>query len=236
MNVKEIQGGAMKAIQKFVFILLLSLSFSLLAVTYNKLPRDIDDLIQSADIIVIGNIGEVIDKKLFYGYQDGADLLAEQEQVTPFTLGLPLVDYKINVQEVIRSGNEIKDAHDIIFRTFEDHDEMLSVSSIKEGNGKKILFLTKNPDNETYGIISLIHKIDLEKANGEISYSFENKDYEVPFAPKVSPDDLSMKLRQKQIAYFNLLRFNGRNLGRLLPSQSKSIIKIPIDRRSIRLM
>lgn len=175
-----------------MFVLLI-FSTSLLAITYNKLPRDIDELIERSDLIVIGTLGETVDKRLFYGYQDGADKLAQQEQETPFTLGLPLVDYAIHVQEVIMDDKEFPladtNSRRVVFRTFEDEDEASSAAAVKDRRGRMVFFLTRNPDNETYGIISSLHRIKLGDGDDEISYSFELRDHEVPFAPKAKSKD-----------------------------------------------
>lgn len=171
----------------YAFIMLM-ISNCLLADVYNRLPKELGELVKTSDLILIGTIGEIIDERLFYGYQDkdNADRLAQKEQETPFTLGLPLVDYTVHVQEIIMDDKRFPltetNTHTIIYRTFEDHDEVSSASAVNDRRGKMVFFLSRNPVNETYGITSFLHKIKLGNGKDEITYSFNKKNLKVPFA------------------------------------------------------
>lgn len=164
-------------------LLLITFSSNLSATSYAPLPNDISELINTSDLIVIGTIGEIVDKRLFYGYQDGAELLTEKHLETPTPLALPLVDFSIAVQEIIMDDEKFPIADNkkpVIFRIFQDHDKVSSTASMEDRKGKMIFFLTRTPDNKAYGITSLMHRIKLE--NDEVLYSMEGINYKVPFA------------------------------------------------------
>lgn len=195
-------NNTMKTISSLTFMLILFVfSISLYAVqTYNPFPRDIDGLVKTSDLVVIGSIGETVDKRLFYGYQDSADQMAELEQETPFTLGLPLVDYAIHVEEIIMDDKEfpLADTGDrtVTYRVFEDNDEASGPFAVEDRKGKMIFFLTRNPDNETYGIVSFMHRIKLGDGSNEISYSFKHENFEVPFALGVKNTDFVKEVKK----------------------------------------
>jgi hypothetical protein len=75
-------------------------------------------------------------------------------------LGLPLVDFLINAEEIIKDDSDyphIRNKANIIYRIFENHDFISSESAKNILSGRGIFFFKRNPDNETYGIISLMH-------------------------------------------------------------------------------
>lgn len=55
---------------------------------------------------------------MFYGYQKNASELAEMDKHTPFSLGLPLVDFSLNIHEVIMNNhnNPIASEDKVIYR------------------------------------------------------------------------------------------------------------------------
>jgi hypothetical protein len=173
-------------------------SNTLLAESYRKFPRDIEELVRTSDLIVIGTTGEIIDQRMFYGYQNGADALAQKEQETPFSLGLPLVDYAIHIQEIIMNDKEypLADINDIvIYRTFEDQEITTSADAIKDREGKIMFFLTRNPDNETYGITSMMHRIKLGDGHNNVSYTFKGENMQIPFAPSATSDEFTKEVK-----------------------------------------
>lgn len=191
----------MNSIHKFIYaIILLVLTNSLSATIYTPTPRNIDELVKTSDLIIIGTLEEIVDKRLFYGYQEGADLLAQKEYTTPFQLGLPLVDYAIHVQEVIMDDKEFpladSGARTVIYRTFEDHDWVSSAEAIESRKGKIMFFLTRTPDNEAYGIFSIMHRIKLGDGSNDVSYSLNNEDIGIPFAPESKSEEFITDIKK----------------------------------------
>jgi hypothetical protein len=175
--------------------------------SYAPLPQNIDDLVSTSDLIVIATIGKVLDKRQFYGYQENADSLAAKDKEVPLQLGIPIVDFAIEVTEIIQDDKEfprLDNEDSIILRTFQNHDSLSSPIAVKERSGKMMLFLTRNPDNETYGLYSTMHKVMFNNLDEEISYSLNGIDYVIPFAEKVKAKDFINEVK----TYINSRKMN----------------------------
>lgn len=138
----------------------------------NPLPDNIEHLVKSADIIIVGKVGDVVNTEIFYGYGPEAEELSKQDEETSALLGLPIVDYEITVEEVILGTNDLEKNSTILFRMpGASEPENRDTDFIEEGQ-QKLLFLTANPDG-TYGISSFMHLMSIE---GEaIHYYFEGE-------------------------------------------------------------
>ncbi len=176
--------------------LLFIVSGGLHAVTYTPLPKNINELINTSDLIVIGSIGKVVDKREFYGYGRDQKFMAIKDAETPFSLGLPLVDFSINVEEILMDDLVNTQARDevgeIVYRVFLS-DKQLS-EEMESRKEKVLLFLTRNPDNKTYGVTSLMHHIILK--DKQPSYVFNGKEYELPFNSKSSSINFINKIKK----------------------------------------
>jgi len=174
----------MKNILSTCLVLLISLiSGNLLAKSYAALPENMNQLVKSSDLIIIGTIGEIVNKQKFWGYGETAEFIAKMDPPPPDSLALPLVDYSINVREVIMDDKDYpisKSKKEVILRVFEDEYYLSSESAKLDKEGTMIFFLGRNPDGKTYGVSSLMHKIRLDNADNKASYSFEGKTYHVP--------------------------------------------------------
>ena len=187
----------MKSISNLACVLFFTIiSSGLAADVYNKMPTSLVELVNSSDLIVIGTYGGVFDKRLFYGYQENADQLEQLEQETPFTLGLPLIDYAIEIEEINKNDEKFQiddSSSSVIYRTFEDDDEASSEFSVEDRKGRTIFFLSRNPDNETYGITSFMHRI---KLGNTIKYSFDKQYFSIPFAESENSAQFVEEVRQ----------------------------------------
>ncbi|MFK5971285.1 MAG: hypothetical protein QM487_14360 [Candidatus Marithrix sp.] len=165
------------------------ISNNLMAMSYTPFPKNIGDLVNTSDLIVIATIGEVLDKREFYGYQDDAELLAVKDKEIPIQLGLQIVDFSVKVTEIIQDDKEfprLGSENSIIIRIFQSHDTLSSSIAVKERSGSMVLFLTRNPDDKTYGLYSAMHKIMFDNLDKEVFYYLNGIDYKVPFIGKIA--------------------------------------------------
>ncbi|MDF1584749.1 MAG: hypothetical protein P1P78_15765, partial [Methyloprofundus sp.] len=73
---------------------------------------------------------------------------------------------------------------------------LLSAKNAQENQGRFILFLARNPDNETYGFYSLAHKVRLD--NRGAKYFFEDKEYDV-LDGSINPDNFVKAVKEKSV-------------------------------------
>lgn len=138
----------------------------------NPLPDSVDHLVESSDIIVVGKVGEAVNTEIFYGYGSEAEDLARQDKETSATLGLPIVDYEIIVEEVILGSTDLEQNGTILFRIAGAPEPENRDTGFIEIGDRKLLFLTANPDG-TYGISSFMHLMSIEGES--ITYFFEGE-------------------------------------------------------------
>jgi hypothetical protein len=125
--------------------------------------------------------------------------LAAKDKETPFPLGIPLVDFAVKVKEIIQDDKEfprLNNEDSIILRTFQNHDNLSSPIAVKERSGSMILFLTRNPDDKTYGLYSIMHKVMFNNLDEEVSYSLNGISYVISFAEKVKAKDFISKVKK----------------------------------------
>lgn len=126
-------------------------------------PVTVDGYLNSSDVIVLGRIGPVVSVHTFYGYQNDA---AERERIddsTSMSSGVPMVDYEVIVDEVISTdGYYREDAGEpLVIRVMRDHDR-LDETEVIQDSGTFLFFLSRNPDDATYGFFSFGHKVNVD--------------------------------------------------------------------------
>lgn len=152
-----------------VFFILINLSYQAGFSSPTPVPSNMDQLLSSSDMIVIGHIDEIISMSQFSGYNNKAPSL-------PYPFSLPLVDFRIEVEDIIRDDEEFPYNGLLIYRTFINHKKLNSSRSASIKKGRRIFFLARNPDNLTYGIQSVMHMIHLDNKKG-VFFSYN----EIPF-------------------------------------------------------
>lgn len=156
-------------------ITIISVLFSqmLLASSLIPAPGTVEQYMTSSDIVVRGTIGDAVKVHTFYGYQSNAAELERLDAQTHMSLGIPMVDYVVEIDEVIYDSESVlKTVDSIILRVFRQHD-FIEVLEEVEDSGNFLLFLKMNPDNQTFGFFSFGHKVNIDgekpvfKAAGE---------------------------------------------------------------------
>jgi|GEM_PF-3269066 len=125
---------------------------------FNPLPSTIDELVSSSDIIISGYFDEIINQGNFYGYGPEAVEIEAIDKETTNRLSVPFIDYSIRIDAVLDG----EASREVIFRVVSDLDSIKRNEETMFSSGKKLMFLTQNPDGETYGISSSIHLVDIE--------------------------------------------------------------------------
>ncbi len=188
----------LKKVVSFAICLLFCCFNNLWAMSFAPLPNDINELVNQSDLIVVGRIGAIVDKRKFYGYQASASWLEEKDAETPFSLSVPIVDFEIQVKQIIRDDINFPHKHNykFILRIIQNHDDLFTQKSIAERKGNMILFLTRNPDNKTYGFYSPMHRVRFDNLDQEIYFSYQNNSYKLPFAEKTKAMDFINEVKK----------------------------------------
>src|SRR5688572_13545040 len=120
-------------------------------------PRSLADYLDTADLIVVGRIGQVHKIHTFFGY----DWIGP---TPPAYLGIPMVDYAVIVTEVIRDDvrHPVSTRSPLLLRVIQDHSTISAPETLAQNAGEFLLFLTRNPDGATYGFWSFEHKVRLD--------------------------------------------------------------------------
>lgn len=108
---------------------------------------NIDDLIEPSSIIVIGEIDEIVNEGLLYGYNRDGSLKFRDDPST----GLPIIDYSINVEQILHDPKSLYDSGEIVLRLMGATDESSFSEYYDTLKGRSIFFLVQNPDGKTYG-------------------------------------------------------------------------------------
>lgn len=154
------------------------------ATSYPPLPASVEDYLKTSHIAVIGRIGRVIKSHTFYGYQENAAERERLDPLTPLQLGFPVVDYEIVIEEVLMDDGYLAKRHGepLVLRVLQGHTVEEVAAAYAANRGRFIFFLSRNPDDVTYGTYSPAHKISLE--TGKPSYLFDGRRW--PILPDVS--------------------------------------------------
>jgi hypothetical protein len=141
-------------------------------------PKSIDDLVQVADVIVVGKVGPIVNQANFSGYGKD-DAQRNQRPGDPVSPSLPVTDYQIEVQDVLLDDGLISSGEPLILRAF--HQPKNEVEAYTGDHN--LLFLSRNPDNATYGLY-YISKSRIAIDGPVATYSDGTA---IPFADRLSP-------------------------------------------------
>jgi hypothetical protein len=149
------------------------------ATTFPAIPETIQDYMKTSKVIVIGRIGKIARIHTFYGYQENASELERLDASSPMSLGLPMADYEIVVEEVIKADEQYFAQTDspVILRVVQEHDPLHAHLANMENQGRFLLFMSRNPDNKTYGFYTFAHRVKLDA--GKPRYLFEGKEFPI---------------------------------------------------------
>lgn len=162
------------------------------------IPRDVETLVNSPDIIVKGRFGRLLSHELWWGYSETRESMQKRlgdDAHLVDKLGLPSSLYEIIIDEVL--FGDIKESK-VVYRLLEsDPDDRRYTSESDE----KMFFLTLNPDG-TYGRLGLPYI--LTNRNG--TYIYEYPSDSVPariesgtfeFAPSMVADEFEVYIRNE---------------------------------------
>ena len=144
-------------------------------------PINVEQLVASAQVIVVGKVNSVIEEKRSGGYEDGKLLPAGED-------GLPFTDYEVGIENVLkRDSRGITEGGTLVLRMYghrsgQQNGAISLLAPTLPNPGDHLLFaLGQNPDG-TYG----------SGAEGLLSIDGEKVSYidGAPFAVDLSPEQL----------------------------------------------
>jgi hypothetical protein len=122
-------------------------------------PQSLDELVDKATLIFSGEVGPVEQCLSLSGYDwDGSLLATPADCSDPQVYGLPVTDFQLLVEEVLRDDGKIAAGKPIILRVLGfPIEEIVQMSQDSEfpfsSTGDRHLFvLSPNPDGESYGL------------------------------------------------------------------------------------
>lgn len=121
-------------------------------------PKDLSELVSKADIIAIGEVGEVIRQGYYGGYDSEGRLILRGGEPDKSVSGVPFTDFGIKIERVLKDDGSIAAGQPIVLRiTGHPTNEVrrLSADSRVEfpmslPGDRHLLLLSKNPDG-SYG-------------------------------------------------------------------------------------
>ncbi len=169
---------------KTVFIILLfGFSNIVFSLSLSPQPDSLESLVKLSDAIIIGKLKQVKDSRSFYGYQNNTKNL---EQLNKIGFSIPMVDYVVKIQKVLKAPKNGFIDKQLVLRRLFDHVPDITVANkiIKaKPKRKQVLFLTLNPDSETYSVVSTMGIMDFSTKNAikeRLVYRADGKEH-VPF-------------------------------------------------------
>lgn len=122
-------------------------------------PTQLQDLVNHADLIIIGTITTITQEGYFQGYDENGNFkpaahfaYSEEAPVNP---NIPFVDYAINVEQVILNDGTIKINQPVIVRAtginVNNEKQNKPQNELASLGERRLFFLSQNPDGETYG-------------------------------------------------------------------------------------
>ena len=149
----------------------------------SPLPNTIQALVDSADIVVVAQVEEIANQEIVY-FGENADTLAERDKANVDELGypklgLPMIDYEIRVQDILKSKLDLTIGDTILYRVPGAHNPEWRDPNFVQAGDRKLLFLTANPNGTTYGIESDMHMMTIDGStltyyhNGKHVYPFD---------------------------------------------------------------
>ncbi len=156
------------------------------------LPSSVEEMIQTSDAIVIGEIKAVASRGMFHGYGERALELAELERSTGVSAGISFVDFEVEVSEVIMS-DKILSSNDLLILRTAGNTFGLSPS---KSNEPYLMCLKLNPDQKTYGFASVGHLIRIDDKELKLLDGVDAKTLDWI---EVGADTLVDEIRQKVV-------------------------------------
>lgn len=120
-------------------------------------PKTLEELAGKADLVFVGEVGSVVQRRTYSGYGPKGELLDGFDvNGTPVPTA-PITDFELKVEQVVKDDGAIASGKPIILRMGGDATpEMKRLTASGEYpfsfTGDRHLFLlTRNPDGQTYG-------------------------------------------------------------------------------------
>lgn len=149
------------------------------------LPSSMAELVETSDVIVLARVGETVQQKRFFGYGADERSWAKLEAQSGRQLSLPLVDLRLEVLERIQDDDLSRAQEEMVLRLVAHHDENLRDPSAPKSGDTLLLFLSRNPDAQTYGLRSFAHAIRLDGRTARFTMGSEVR---LPFDTAMSPE------------------------------------------------
>lgn len=165
-------------------------------------PQSMDELVDPADVIVVGTVGDVVSQGELSGYgQD--DKARNQSPTDPASPAIPITDFRINVERVLLDDGTIEQGKPLILRMLGEPStgaDRTSEFPQTVVGVKYLLVLSQNPDGATYGpYYGPYSRLFLTKSG--VTYSNGSRTL-VEFTDRRDPDtflaDLTTAIRRKR--------------------------------------
>ena len=120
-------------------------------------PRTLNQLVDNADLIVVGKIEQVLQEGKFQGYDEKGQFREAQpyhySEEHPVDPNIPFVDYEIVVEKVILDDGTLIAGNSLIGRSLgiqKHKDERNAGNGLPALGDHRLFFLKQNPDGVTY--------------------------------------------------------------------------------------
>ncbi|HEY0739768.1 MAG TPA: hypothetical protein VGD69_32885 [Herpetosiphonaceae bacterium] len=117
-------------------------------------PQTIEELTQSADVIAIGTIGPIVNEGSLLGYDQNGQVTSSGTADD-----WPFVDIHVRVEQALKDDGTIRLEKPLTLRMPDSRSQNNQVTEsdsalpmAQEGD-RYLLFLTQNPDHQTYGLL-----------------------------------------------------------------------------------
>ena len=164
------------------------------------IPANRQELVQKADVIVVGRVGQVVRQGEFAGYAaDGTLIRPESADPRIRNPALPFYDLEIKVERIIKDDGVIRSGKPLLLR-------MSGVRTAAQINpqddfpmsspgDRHLFFLSRNPDNETYGLyFGAWSRLNID---GPIVTASDGGHSTIPFIGRTAPSDFIDQLESK---------------------------------------
>lgn len=123
-------------------------------------PKNMVELTSKADIIVVGEVGEVIQQGYYGGYDAAGKLIPRTGEPDKPGSGIPFTDFGLKIERVLKDDGSIAAGQPVILRmTGHPTEEVRRLNADPQAEypmtfpGDRHLFLlSKTPDNSAYGL------------------------------------------------------------------------------------
>lgn len=132
--------------------------------------NDLESFVEAADIIVVGKYGAFLRNFPFYGYNKSEEQLRQgpdiNDQSPVARFAIPISEYQIIVDDVLKGGNLIPD--DLVLRLAEPEEQSSVPNVVHYRDGNHLFFFSVNPDGRTVGLNGPM--FDLKETNNAYFY------------------------------------------------------------------